>query len=78
MDHVGNTIINMISGQSKTGDIKFMRRFILSRPADADFVIDQMIAGVQIEIDANRIVSGHSFGGWTTLKTLELTRGSKP
>ncbi|HCC46363.1 MAG TPA: hypothetical protein DEQ32_18320 [Gammaproteobacteria bacterium] len=73
MDHVGNTIINMISGQSKTGDIEFMRRFILSRPADASFVIDQMIAGeAGIEIDANRIgMSGHSFGGWTTLKTLE-------
>ena len=73
MDHVGNTTVNMINGESKTGDLDFMHRFIQSRPADASFVIDQMIAGdAGIEIDVNRIgMSGHSFGGWTTLKTLE-------
>jgi predicted dienelactone hydrolase len=73
MDHVGNTTINMINGESRTGDLEFMNRFIQSRPADASFVIDQMIGGdAGIKIDANRIgMSGHSFGGWTTLKTLE-------
>lgn len=73
MDHVGNTTINMINGESRTGDLEFMHRFIQSRPADASFVIDRMIGGdAGVKIDANRIgMSGHSFGGWTTLKTLE-------
>ena len=79
MDHVGNTTINMMSGESRTGDLEFMHRFIQSRPADVSFVIDQMIAGsAGIEIDANRIgMSGHSFGGWTTLKTLEADQRIK-
>jgi len=73
MDHVGNTTVDMMSGQSTTGDIEFMQRFIQSRPADATFVINQMIAGAAgLDIDADRIgMSGHSFGGWTTLKTVE-------
>ena len=72
MDHVGNTTIDMVSGQS-TGDVEFMNRFIQSRPVDASFVIDQMLAGAaELEIDADRVgMSGHSFGGWTTLKTVE-------
>ena len=72
MDHVGNTTINMLNGQS-AGDVEFMNRFIESRPSDASFVIDQMLAGAaELEIDADRVgMSGHSFGGWTTLKTVE-------
>jgi dienelactone hydrolase len=72
MDHVGNTTIDMVGGQS-TGDVKFMNRFIQSRPVDASFVIDKMLEGAaELEIDADRVgMSGHSFGGWTTLKTVE-------
>ena len=72
MDHVGNTTVDMLSGQS-TGDAELINRFMESRPVDASFVIDQMLAGASdLDIDGDRIgMSGHSFGGWTTLKTVE-------
>ena len=72
MDHVGNTTVDMLSGQS-AGDAELINRFIESRPVDASFVIDQMLAGASdLDIDEDRIgMSGHSFGGWTTLKTVE-------
>ena len=72
MDHVGNTTVDMLSGQS-AGDAELINRFMESRPVDASFVIDQMLAGASdLNIDEDRIgMSGHSFGGWTTLKTVE-------
>ena len=72
MDHVGNTTVDMLSGQS-AGDAELINRFMESRPVDASFVIDQMLAGASdLDIDEDRIgMSGHSFGGWTTLKTVE-------
>jgi dienelactone hydrolase len=72
MDHVGNTTVDLLSGQS-AGDAESINRFMQSRPVDASFVIDQMLAGASdLEIDEDRIgMSGHSFGGWTTLKTVE-------
>ncbi|MFT5696673.1 MAG: dienelactone hydrolase, partial [Myxococcota bacterium] len=44
-------------------------RFMEDRPKDLIFAIDEMLAGRSgLEIDPARIgVSGHSFGGWTTL-----------
>jgi dienelactone hydrolase len=41
------------------------------RPEDAIFVLDRVLAGDgPVEIDADRIgITGHSFGGWTTLET---------
>ena len=73
MDHVGNTTADMISGESPAGDAEVMDRFVVSRPKDASFVIDQMLAGASgHSIIADQIgMSGHSFGGWTTLKTIE-------
>tara|TARA_B100000519_G_scaffold132475_1_gene114432 strand:+ start:468 stop:1529 length:1062 start_codon:yes stop_codon:yes gene_type:complete len=73
MDHVGNTIADMISGESAAGDQKVLERFMVSRPQDASFVIDQMLAGAaEVSINSDQIgMSGHSFGGWTTLKTIE-------
>ena len=72
MDQVGNTIVDMLSGQP-AGDAELINRFMESRPVDASFVIDQMLAGASdLDIDEDRIgMSAHSFGGWTTLKTVE-------
>jgi dienelactone hydrolase len=72
MDHVGNTAIELLTGQA-AGDAESINRFMQSRPVDASFVIDQMLAGASgLDIDEDRIgMSGHSFGGWTTLKTVE-------
>lgn len=73
MDHVGNTAADMISGEGAAGDPRVIERFIQSRPCDVSFVIDQMLAGRSgLEIIPDQIgMSGHSFGGWTTLKALE-------
>jgi predicted dienelactone hydrolase len=73
MDHVGNTTANLISGDAAASDPDVTQRFIDSRPADASFVIDQMLAGKSgLQLIADQVgMSGHSFGGWTTLKTLE-------
>jgi dienelactone hydrolase len=73
MDHVGNTTVDMISGRGAAGDPDIIERFIQSRPMDASFVIDQMLAGQSgLDLIPDQVgMSGHSFGGWTTLKTLE-------
>lgn len=73
MDHVGNTTADMLSGEGAAGDPEATDRFIQSRPLDTSFVIDAMLGGQSgLDIDSERIgMAGHSFGGWTTLKTLE-------
>lgn len=73
MDHVGNTTTDMLSGEGAAGDPEVIDRFIKSRPLDASFVIDEMLRGQSgLEVDAESVaMAGHSFGGWTTLKTLE-------
>jgi predicted dienelactone hydrolase len=73
MDHVGNTTVDMLSGEGAVGDSEMIGRFIQSRPLDASFVIDAMLGGQSgLDIDSERIgMTGHSFGGWTTLKALE-------
>lgn len=78
MDHVGNTTADMLqqgmaaaSGADAPDPFETIQGFIADRPADASFVIDQMLAGVGgVSVDAGRIgITGHSFGGWTTLQT---------
>jgi predicted dienelactone hydrolase len=71
MDHVGNTTADMISGEGGAGDDAVMERFVDLRPRDVSFVIDRMLARESaLDVDADRIgLSGHSFGGWTTLMT---------
>ena len=74
MDHVGNTALDMMqsvaSGEAADPKVT-MQAFIADRPADASFVIDRALAGESgLEIDPEEIgISGHSFGGWTTLAT---------
>lgn len=86
MDHTGNTVMDMamITMQVMTGgampDVATMvSDLIVARPADVLFVLDRVLAG-EAGIDAERIdaervgMSGHSFGGWTTLKVTGLDR----
>lgn len=74
MDHVGNTTVDLMQmAASPPQDPEaLVGRFIADRPADASFVIDCMLAGESgLRVDASRIgMSGHSFGGWTTLMTV--------
>jgi hypothetical protein len=72
MDHVGNTTTDMLASAGTPEDPNAMSAFIEDRPLDASFVIDRMLAGdAGVSIDAGKIgMSGHSFGGWTTLMTV--------
>ncbi len=79
MDHVGNTMADTLqqamdaqaSGGTPPDPLEAIQRFIDARPRDASFVLDRVLAGdAGVEIDAERIgMTGHSFGGWTTLQT---------
>lgn len=86
MDHTGNTVMDMamLTMQVMTGgempDVGAMvGDLIVARPADVRFVLDRVLAGeAGIDagsVDAERVgMSGHSFGGWTTLKVTGLDR----
>jgi dienelactone hydrolase len=87
MDHVGNTTQDMMQlampGSVRPDPRALGQGFVADRPADVSFVIDRMLAGEGgLEIDADRIgVSGHSFGGWTTLMSVacdERVRAALP
>lgn len=79
MDHTGNTMIDMaqmtlqvMMGEPMPETGPMIAELIQLRPADAIFVLDRLLAGeLGIEasqLDADRVgLSGHSFGGWTTL-----------
>jgi dienelactone hydrolase len=76
MDHVGNTMADTLQlAMSGGGDMpdpdQAIREFIRHRPLDASFVIDRVLAGdAPVAVDPERIgITGHSFGGWTTLQT---------
>ena len=71
MDHVGNTTADMMqlaTGGAPPDPRRMIAGFIADRPADASFAIDRALS--EIDVDPERIgISGHSFGGWTTLAT---------
>lgn len=79
VDHTGNTIFDMIQwmmavqmGGEQPDPVGTVRELITGRPLDVIFMIDELLRGavdgVDTLIDRDRIgVSGHSFGGWTTL-----------
>ena len=67
-------------GQPPPDPATMLPEMLANRPADVSFVIDQMTAPILrqaqderlagISVDASQIgLSGHSFGGWTTLVT---------
>lgn len=77
MDHAGNTIFETVQmmmaaqmGGPPPDTVAILSEIIPARPVDVSFVIDRLLGGVEglPGIDADRIgMSGHSFGGWTTL-----------
>ena len=77
MDHAGNTIFETVQmmmaaqmGSPPPDPATILAEVIPARPVDVSFVIDRLLAGIEglPELDAARIgMSGHSFGGWTTL-----------
>lgn len=76
-DHVGNTLMDImgLAGQMQKGGLASMgdhfQSFKDNRPADASMCIDLALDGrFGLSADPERIgISGHSFGGWTTLAT---------
>lgn len=79
-DHLGNTIFEMLENyvfKQKVATPEEMmgiaKSSMVDRPLDISFIIDRFLAGetsISIgSIDAKKIgMTGHSFGGWTTLK----------
>jgi len=78
-DHTGNTVIDMaqmtlqvMMGEPMPEVEPMITELIKARPADVSFVIDRLLAGdmgiAPSSLEADHIgMSGHSFGGWTTL-----------
>lgn len=81
MDHTGNTMVDMMpmmlqaqQGGAPPDPAEVLGQFLDHRPRDASFVIDAVLDGRAGDladlVDADRIgITGHSFGGWTTLQT---------
>jgi dienelactone hydrolase len=80
VDHTGNTTMDIlqmiVTAQSAPADLEpldTLGTFAEARPCDVRFMIDRVLDGtagdVAALVDATRIgMTGHSFGGWTTLK----------
>jgi dienelactone hydrolase len=75
MDHIGNTMADTFEAAQSGGAVPdpadAIAKFVAARPLDAIFVLDSILDGaLPFTIDAQRIgMTGHSFGGWTTLET---------
>lgn len=79
VDHAGNTVLEVMqavmtlqSGGALEDTIAPLDELIEARPLDIEFMIDRVLdgaaAGLVAFIDRDRIgMTGHSFGGWTTL-----------
>ena len=78
VDHTGNTIVDIMqlilqaAGGGAPDVFGAVDDFIAWRPADVSFMLDALLGGLDRDvaplIDASRVgMSGHSFGGWTTL-----------
>jgi dienelactone hydrolase len=78
-DHVGNTAIDTLrilmevhAGGSMPEPQAMLEEFVEARPSDIRCLLDRALegnaGGLAEQIDALRVgMSGHSFGGWTTL-----------
>jgi len=84
VDHTGNTVFEMFQmmmaaqmGTPPPDPATLLPELIATRPADVSFVIDRMLDGPLegATVDESAIgISGHSFGGWTTLATTARDR----
>jgi len=84
VDHTGNTVMDVaqmtlqvMMGEPMPDPEPMVAELIVARPADVSFVLDRLLAGDlgidAAQLDAERIgMSGHSFGGWTTLRVAGL------
>ncbi len=77
LDHGGNTLADMVqaavdSGRTRPDVDEVLGGYVVDRPADVRFVLDA-IGALRVTALAGRVsvqavgLSGHSFGGWTTL-----------
>lgn len=81
VDHTGNTILDVVqamvarqTGRPLPSPGAAMRGFIAARPADVVFLLDRLLAR-DAAVDPDRVgMTGHSFGGWTTLATTARDR----
>jgi predicted dienelactone hydrolase len=77
VDHTGNTILDVMqavltlqTGGQVPASQSVLAEYIAVRPADVSFMLDRVLADLGGLVDAERIgMTGHSFGGWTTLAT---------
>lgn len=77
VDHTGNTTADIMqsimavqTGAPMPDPLELVNEFIRARPLDVGFMIDHVAAaeGLADLVDAEHIgMTGHSFGGWTTL-----------
>lgn len=79
VDHTGNTVTDIMqaviaaqSGTALPDPDTAVKEFIVARPLDIEFMVDQVLAGsvgdLAALIEPERVgMTGHSFGGWTTL-----------
>lgn len=86
VDHTGNTIIDMaqitlqvMMGQPMPDPGPLVADLITARPADVSFMLDSLLKGDlgvdPAHLESERVgMSGHSFGGWTTLQTTGLDK----
>ncbi len=75
-DHVGNTTLDLIAlmggGDAPTDFEAYVAGSAGDRPLDATLALDALIHGdLGVEVrDDGAGMTGHSFGGWTTLQTV--------
>ncbi len=83
VDHTGNTVLDVLqaviavqSGRARPDPRGALESAVAARPCDVVFMIDELLRGeLGPLIDAERVgMSGHSFGGWTTLVTTARDR----
>ena len=75
VDHTGNTVLDILqvmvalqAGGTMPDTRAVLKEFIALRPTDVGFMIDRVAAALSAHVDLTRIgMTGHSFGGWTTL-----------
>jgi len=71
-DHVGNTLSDVMASIADPERLQeATAKSIEDRPNDASRVLDALRSGeLGVEVDSYRAgITGHSFGGWTTLQT---------
>jgi predicted dienelactone hydrolase len=71
VDHAGNTFVDLMAQRGRPPG-EAWKSSMRDRPLDVRFLIDAAAAGrLGSEVDTARVaMTGHSFGGWTALRTV--------